>query len=97
MCVCVSVLGGHFDKWPVYGAVTLRMSMGKYFPTSTSVCACVCLERGTMLRSSDCKTVAWCMINQTDWMGQIWFVIAQRGRGSGRGREMDDSVVWEGA
>lgn len=33
------------------------------------------------------------MINQTDWMGQIWFVIAQSGRGSER--EMDYSVLCE--
>lgn len=31
-------LGGHFDKWPVYGAVTQWMSIGKSFPTSISVC-----------------------------------------------------------
>lgn len=42
MYVCACALGGHFDKWPVYGAVTLRTSMGKYFPTSQCVCACLC-------------------------------------------------------
>lgn len=61
------------------GAVTLRVSMGKSLPTSISVCVCLCVEKGPMLWSSDCKTVLRCMINQTDWMGQIWFVIAQRG------------------
>lgn len=39
------------------------------------------------------------MINQTDWMGQIWLVIAQRGRGSKRQRERNrlDSIVRAGA
>lgn len=46
-----------------------------------------------MLWSSDCKPVVWRMINQTDWIGQICFVIAQKGRGSER--EMDYSVVCE--
>lgn len=83
MCLCVQhlyacVLRGHFDKWPVYGAVTLRTSMGKYFPTSAYVFLCLflrvfmCVERGAMLWSSDCTPVVWCMINQTDWMGQIF-------------------------
>lgn len=35
-----------------------------------------------MLWSSDCNPVFWRMINQTDWMGQIWFVIAQKRNGS---------------
>lgn len=94
VCACT---GGHFDKWLVYGAVTLWMSMGKYFPTNVSVSVCVCVwmclcaERGTMLWSSDCKPVVLHMINQTDWMGQIWFVIALKGRESEE--EMDYSVV----
>lgn len=46
-----------------------------------------------MLWSSNCKPLVWRMINQTDWMGQIWFVIAQKGRGSKR--EMDYSVSFE--
>lgn len=35
-----------------------------------------------MIWSSDCMTAVWRMINQTDWMGQIRYVIAQSGRGS---------------
>lgn len=31
-----------------------------------------------MLWSSDCEPVLRCTINQTDWIGQIWFVIAQK-------------------
>jgi len=49
------------------------------------VWVCLCVERGTMLWSSDCKPAVWRMINQTDWMGQIWFVIAQKRSGSERG------------
>lgn len=41
---------------------------------------CLCAERATVLWSSDCKPVAFHMINQTDWMGQIWFVIGQKER-----------------
>lgn len=33
-----------------------------------------------MLWSSGCRPVGRRMINQTDWMGQIWVVIAQNER-----------------
>lgn len=88
--MCVN-WGGHFDKWPVYGAVTLRMSTGKSFPTSISVCfsmlvyvgVYVCVQRAAIFWSSDCEPVVWRMINQTDWTGQIWFVIAQKKKKGG--------------
>lgn len=46
----------------------------------------MCVERAAMLWSSDCEPVVWRMINQTDWMGQIWFVIAQKKKEKGKRR-----------
>lgn len=51
-------LRGHFDKWLVYGAVTLRMSMGKYFPTSVSVSVCVSAQT-CLCAEGDNALVIW--------------------------------------
>ena len=61
--------------------------MGKYSPKRVCVCVCVCMCM-CISGQPDCETAVWCMINQTDWMGQIWFLIVKRGRRSAqRGSE----------